>query len=105
MGSVVVLYSFGLVWKVEYWDNGCDDFMFYGEIKIVVFSNIFYFLVVLFVMDILFSVKEVVSDEIEEMGYLRLKFEKIGDEENIFIVDFSVVLGCMKFNLGFCICW
>lgn len=103
-GSAAVLHSPGLAWKVEYRDNGRDDPTLYGEIKIAASSNILYPSVVPLVMDILSSVKEVVSDETEETGHPRLKPEKTGDEENILTADPSAVLGRMKLNLGLRIC-
>ncbi|KAK0388491.1 hypothetical protein NLU13_4735 [Sarocladium strictum] len=103
-GSAAVLHSPGLAWKVEYRDNGNDDPALYGEIKIAASSNILYPSVVPIVMDILSSVKEVVSDETKEKAPPKLKPEKTGDEENILTADPSAVLGRMKLNLGLRIC-
>lgn len=104
-GSGAVLHSPGLAWKGEYRDNGKDDPAMYGEIKIAASSNILYPSVVPLIMDMVSSVKEVVSDKDgEQAPPPKLKPEKTGDEENILTADPSAVLGRLKLNLGLRIC-
>ncbi|TWU78547.1 hypothetical protein ED733_002659 [Metarhizium rileyi] len=113
-GSGAVLRSPGLAWKAEYRDNGKDDPSLYGEIKINASSNILYPSVVPLVLDILSSVKEVVSDkdegganekqEPELLDRPKLKARKSGDEDNFLTADPSNVLGRLRLNLGLRIC-
>lgn len=108
-GSGAVLRSPGLAWKAEYRDNGRDDPALSGEVKIDASSNILYPSVVPLIMDIVASVKEVVSDDTDSEPASKpeppeLKPEKSGDEDNILTADPSVVLGRVKLNLGLRIC-
>lgn len=103
-GSAAVLDSPGLAWKAEYRDNGRDDPALYGEIKIAASSNILYPSVVPLVMDILSSVKEVVSDETKDQAPPKLKPEKTAEEDNILTADPSAVLGRLRLNMGLRIC-
>lgn len=109
-GSGAVLRSPGLAWKAEYRDNGKDDPTLYGEVKIDASSNILYPSVVPLIMDILSSVKEVVSDDDTSSEAATnpdpptLKPEKSSDEDNILTADPSAVLGRLKLNLGLRIC-
>lgn len=113
-GSGAVLRSPGLAWKAEYRDNGKEDPSLYGEIKINASSNILYPSVVPLVLDILSSVKEVVSDkedpdaDVEQDSELpdrpKLKPTKSGDEDNFLTADPSTVLGRLRLNLGLRIC-
>lgn len=107
-GSGAILESPGLAWKVEYRDNAKDDPTLSGEIKISASSNILYPSVVPLVMDIVSSVKEVVSDNATEPEPEpeppKLRPQKTGDEENLLTADPSAVLGRLKLNLGLRIC-
>ncbi|KAL7785183.1 hypothetical protein V8C37DRAFT_323704 [Trichoderma ceciliae] len=108
-GSGAVLRSPGLAWKAEYRDNGRDDPALSGEVKIDASSNILYPSVVPLIMDIVSSVKEVVSNDADNEPASRpeppeWKPEKSGDEDNILTADPSAVLGRVKLNLGLRIC-
>ncbi|KAK9436913.1 hypothetical protein VB005_11730 [Metarhizium brunneum] len=112
-GSGAVLRSPGLAWKAEYRDNGKEDPSLYGEIKINASSNILYPSVVPLVLDILSSVKKVVSDndanadteqKPEQLERPKLKQTKSGDEDNFLTADPSTVLGRLRLNLGLRIC-
>ncbi|KHN97987.1 uncharacterized protein MAM_04376 [Metarhizium album ARSEF 1941] len=114
-GSGAVLRSPGLAWKAEYRDNGKEHPSLYGEIKINASSNILYPSVVPLVLDILSSVKEVVSDKDdannadteqkpEQFVQPKLKQTKSGDEDNFLTADPSTVLGRLRLNLGLRIC-
>ncbi|KAM0255841.1 hypothetical protein ACHAQJ_005346 [Trichoderma viride] len=108
-GSAAVLRSPGLAWKAEYRDNGRDDPALSGEVKIDASSNILYPSVVPLIMDIVASVKEVVSGDGDNEPTSKpeppkLKPEKSGDEDNILTADPSAVLGRVKLNLGLRIC-
>lgn len=109
-GSAAVLRSPGLAWKAEYRDNGRDDPALSGEVKIDASSNILYPSVVPLIMDIVSSVKEVVSNDTTENEPAskpdppKLKPEKSGEEDNILTADPSAVLGRVKLNLGLRIC-
>ncbi|GAB0134205.1 hypothetical protein EsDP_00002586 [Epichloe bromicola] len=114
-GSGAVLRTPGLAWKAEYCDNGKEDPSLYGEIKINASSNILYPSVVPLVLDILSSVKKVVSDDEEvnrqrEWSENQLKQQpeqpkfksanSAADEENFLTADPSTVLGRLRVNLG-----
>jgi hypothetical protein len=113
-GSGAVLRSPGLAWKAEYGDNGKEDPSLLGEIKIDASSNILYPSVVPLVLDILESVKQVVSDKddadpdverkAEQLDRPKLKPTKSGDEDNFLTADPSTVLGRLRLNLGLRIC-
>ncbi|KAG8407094.1 fermentation associated protein [Metarhizium acridum] len=112
-GSGAVLRSPGLAWKAEYRDNGKEDPSLYGEIKINASSNILYPSVVPLVLDILSSVKKVVShndanagteQKPEQLERPELKQTKSGDEDNFLTADPSAVLGRLRLNLGLRIC-
>lgn len=109
-GSAAVLRSPGLAWKAEYRDNGQEDPSLYGEIKIDASNNILYPTVVPLIMEIMSSVKEVVSGNDEDASVRRhrpssaLKPPKSGDEERILTADPSAVLGRVRLNLGLRIC-
>lgn len=107
-GSGAKLVSPGLAWKVEFRDDGQHDPTLSGEIKINASKNILYPSVVPLVMEIVSSVKEVVSDDSDEAPKEAepptLKPEKTGDEENILTADPSAVLGRMRLDLGLRIC-
>jgi hypothetical protein len=107
-GSGAKLVSPGLAWKVEFRDDGHHDPTLSGEIKINASKNILYPSVVPLIMEIVSSVKEVVSDgadeEPKEVEPPPLKPEKTGDEENILTADPSAVLGRMRLDLGLRIC-
>ena len=105
-GSGAVLRSPGLAWKIEYRDDGGEDSLLFGEIKIDASNNILYPSVVPLIMDIVSSVKEVVAND-KDQGTVpktetdqTLKRQKPGDEDNILTADPSAVLGRMKLNLG-----
>ncbi|PHH73402.1 hypothetical protein CDD80_3841 [Ophiocordyceps camponoti-rufipedis] len=110
LGSAVVLRSPGVAGKAEYRDSGGDDPTLYGEVKIDASSNTLHPSVVPLVMDIVSSVKEVVSDDgsqdkgDEEDEPPKLKPERSADEDNILTADPSAVLGRVKLNLGLRIC-
>lgn len=113
-GSGAVLRSPGLAWKLEYRDAGQEDPSLNGEIKIDASNNILYPSVVPLILDIVSSVKEVVSKDkpaaatTPEPGAKnpppKLKPEGSGDENNILTADPSTVLGRLKLNLGLRIC-
>lgn len=108
-GSGAVLRSPGLAWKAEYRDNGNEDPSLYGEVKIDASSNILYPSVVPLVLDIMSSVKKVVSDDTKDErppnpAQPKLKPEKTGDEDNILTADPRAVLGRLRLNLGLRIC-
>lgn len=113
-GSGAVLRSPGLAGKAEYCDNGREDPSLYGELKIDASNNILYPSVVPLVLDILSSVKQVVSDKddtdtdaerkAEQPDRPKLKPTKSGDEDNFLTVDPSTVLGRLRLNLGLRIC-
>ncbi|KAH6607754.1 fermentation associated [Trichoderma cornu-damae] len=108
-GSGAVLRSPGLAWKAEYRDNGLDDPALSGEVKIDASSNILYPSVVPLIMDIVSSVKAVVSDGADHEPASKPeppkpRPEKPGDEDNILTADPSAVLGRVKLNLGLRIC-
>ncbi|UNI21967.1 Macrophage colony-stimulating factor 1 receptor [Purpureocillium takamizusanense] len=109
-GSGAVLRSPGLAWKCEYRDNGKEDPSLYGEVKIDASSNILYPSVVPLVLDILASVKKVVSDDTRQDKQQqtsqppKLKAERSADEDNILTADPSAVLGRLRLNLGLRIC-
>ncbi|PNY23236.1 Protein CSF1 [Tolypocladium capitatum] len=108
-GSGAVLRSPGLAWKAEYRDNGNEDPSLYGEVKIDASSNILYPSVVPLILDIVSSVKKVVSDDPKDErpphpAQPKLKPEKSGDEDNILTADPSAVLGRLRLNLGLRIC-
>lgn len=108
-GSGAVLRSPGLAWKAEYCDNGRDNPALSGEIKVDASSNILYPSVVPLIMDIVSSVKEVVSKDKDSEPAPKpeppkMKAEKSGDEDNILTADPSVMLGRVKLNLGLRIC-
>jgi hypothetical protein len=97
-GSGAVLRSPGLAWKFEFADNGHDDPTLSGEVKIDASSNILHPSVVPLIIDIVSSVKQIVSET--DKAPPKLKPEKTGDEENLIIADPSAVLGRLKLNLG-----
>ncbi|KAK2612711.1 Macrophage colony-stimulating factor 1 receptor [Conoideocrella luteorostrata] len=109
-GSGAVLRSPGLAWKAEYRDNGKEDPSLYGEININASSNILYPSVVPLVLDILSSVKKVVSDDDDmkqqpkQAEQPKLKLGKSGEEDNFLTSDPSAVLGRLRLNLGLRIC-
>ncbi|OAQ94637.1 fermentation associated protein [Purpureocillium lilacinum] len=109
-GSGAVLRSPGLAWKCEYRDNGNEDPSLYGEVKIDASSNILYPSVVPLILDILASVKKVVSDDSPQDKQQqpgeppKLKAERSGDEDNILTADPSAMLGRLRLNLGLRIC-
>ncbi|KAI1818003.1 putative fermentation associated protein [Poronia punctata] len=106
-GSNTALRTPGLAWKAEYRDNGRDDGIIDGEIKIEKSANVLYPAVVPLVMDISSSIKEVVSKSAREQAMSPKKETakpKANDEENILAVDPSAVLGRVKLNLGLRIC-
>ncbi|KAL7949960.1 hypothetical protein V8C42DRAFT_186696 [Trichoderma barbatum] len=108
-GSGAVLRSPGLAWKAEYRDNGKDDPALSGEVKINASSNILYPSVVPLIMDIVSSVKEVVSNDNDaeptpKPEPPKMKPERSGEEDNILTADPSAVLGRVKLNLGLRIC-
>lgn len=108
-GSGAVLRSPGLAWKCEYKDNGTEDPSLYGEVKIDASSNTLYPSVVPLILDIMTSVKKVVSDDSKGTQALKpeppkTKAEKSGDEESILNTDPTVVLGRLRLNLGLRIC-
>lgn len=100
------LRSPGLAWKAEYRDNGRDDPSLQGEILVDASSNILYPAVVPLVLDIVSSVKEVVSktnkdkDEPASEDAANSKTDKPAEEENILNVDPEAVIGKLKLNLG-----
>ncbi|KAK8090937.1 hypothetical protein PG994_000442 [Apiospora phragmitis] len=110
-GTSTTLRSPGLAWKTEYRDDGKEDQAIYGEIKIDASRNILYPTVVPLVMEIVSSIKEVVSqDEGDTPVVLQtpLTREESGpkspEEENILTADPSEVLGRTKLNVGLRIC-
>ncbi|KND87907.1 Protein CSF1 [Tolypocladium ophioglossoides CBS 100239] len=108
-GSGAVLRSPGLAWKAEYRDNGNEDPSLYGEVKIDASSNILYPSVVPLILDIMSSVKKVVSDDPKDErppnpAQPKLKAEKSAEEDNILTADPSAVLGRLRLNLGLRIC-
>lgn len=109
-GSGAVLESPGLAWKVEFRDDGHHDPNLSGEIKINASKNTLYPSVVPLIMEILSSVKEVVSDDSDDPKKEKepepptLKPEKTGDEDNILTADPSAVLGRLRLDLGLRIC-
>lgn len=109
-GSGAVLESPGLAWKVEFRDDGHHDPNLSGEIKINASKNTLYPSVVPLIMEILSSVKEVVSDDADDLKKEKeaepppLKPEKSGEEENILTADPSAVLGRLRLDLGLRIC-
>lgn len=108
-GSAAVLRTPGLAWKAEYRDSGHEDASLYGEVKIDASSNILYPAVVPLVLDIISSVKEVVSasSQDKEVPYSELpkpKSDRAPDEDNILTADPSAVLGRLRLNLGLRIC-
>lgn len=100
------LRSPGLAWKAEYRDNGKDDPSLQGEVLVDASSNILYPAVVPLVLDIVSSVKEVVSKTNKDKGDsvpkkpAELKTEKSTEEESILNVDPEAVIGKLKLNLG-----
>lgn len=106
-GSNTALRTPGLAWKAEYRDNGKDDAILDGEIKIEPSANVLFPAVVPLVMDISSSIKEVVSNSAREQATTPKKDppkQKANDEDNILTVDPSAVLGRIKLNLGLRIC-
>ncbi|TDZ40573.1 Protein CSF1 [Colletotrichum spinosum] len=105
-GSSTVLRTPGLAWKVEYRDNGREDPSLYGEIKIDASSNILYPSVVPLVMDMMTSVKEVVSKDTDAPAVQMpaAAKPKPGNEDNILTADPNAVIGRLKLNLGLRIC-
>lgn len=108
-GSGAVLRSPGLAWKAQYRDNGKEDPSLFGEVKINASSNILYPSVVPLVLDIMESVKEVVSDDAEPDAssaeeQSKPKPTKSGDEDNFLTADPSAVFGRLRLNLGLRIC-
>lgn len=110
-GSGAVLESPGLAWKVEFRDDGHNDPNLSGEIKINASKNTLYPSVVPLIIEILSSVKEVVSDDSDDSKNKKpgadppkLRPDKTGDEENILTADPSAVLGRMRLDLGLRIC-
>ncbi|PFH59895.1 hypothetical protein XA68_11721 [Ophiocordyceps unilateralis] len=105
-GSAVVLRSPGLAGKAEYKDSGRDDPTLYGEVKIDASSNTLHPSVVPLILDIISSVKEVVSDdgnrdtEARKDEAPKLKPERSADEDNILTADPTAVLGRLRLNLG-----
>lgn len=105
-----MLRSPGLAWKAEYRDNGRDDPTLQGEIRVDASNNILYPAVVPLVLDIVSSVKEVVSKtsdkegdkkpEVETKDVPNLKTEKSGEAETLLNVDPEKVIGKLKLNLG-----
>ncbi|CAH0040867.1 unnamed protein product [Clonostachys solani] len=108
-GSGAELRTPGLAWKIELRDNGHDDPILSGEIKINASSNILYPSVVPLIMDMVSSVKEVVANDGDDSApstpnTVTPKSQKSGDEENILTTDPSAVLGRVQLNLGLRIC-
>ncbi|KAM4056623.1 hypothetical protein HRG_003492 [Hirsutella rhossiliensis] len=108
-GSAAVLRTPGLAWKAEYRDNGEEDPSLYGEVKIDASSNILYPAVVPLILDIMSSVKEVVSNSSQDKRAPnseppKMKPERSAEEDNILTADPSAVLGRLKLNLGLRIC-
>lgn len=108
-GSAAVLRTPGLAWKTEYRDDGKEDPSLFGEAKIDASSNILYPAVVPLILDIMSSVKEVVSNSSQVKRApnnepWKLKPERSAEEDNILTADPSVVLGRLKLNLGLRIC-
>lgn len=104
-----VLRSPGLALKMEYNDNGKEDPTLYAEVKIDASSNILYPSVVPLAMDLMNSVKEVVSNKGDgetspvQAPEATAKI-KTDEGENILASDPSAVLGRVKLNLGMRIC-
>jgi hypothetical protein len=109
-GSAAILKSPGLAWKAEYQDNGHEDPCLYGEIKVDASNNTLYPSVVPLILEIVSSVKEVVSDDPDEPLQTPVSPKawpenaKPTDEDNILTADPSAVLGRLKLNLGLRIC-
>ncbi|KAK8106002.1 hypothetical protein PG999_009361 [Apiospora kogelbergensis] len=110
-GTSTTLRSPGLAWKTEYRDDGKEDQAIYGEIKVDASRNILYPTVVPLVMEIVSSIKEVVSqDEGDTPVIPATPLDKEGsvpkspEEENILTTDPSEVLGRTKLNVGLRIC-
>lgn len=109
-GSGAVLRTPGLAWKAEYRDDGNDDPSLFAEIKIDASSNILYPSVVPLVLDMLSSVKQVVSDDAEKTLQAeqperpKMKPTKSGEEDKFLTADPSAVLGRLRLNLGLRIC-
>ncbi|KAI0398392.1 putative fermentation associated protein [Xylariaceae sp. FL0594] len=109
-GSNTALRTPGLAWKAEYRDNGKEDAVLNGEIKIERSANVLYPAVVPLIMDISSSIKEVVSNSntgrepatASEKDPPKPKANE--DDNNILTVDPSAVLGRIKLNLGLRIC-
>ncbi|KAF4513083.1 hypothetical protein G6O67_000402 [Ophiocordyceps sinensis] len=108
-GSAAVLRTPGLAWKAEYRDSGKEDPSLYGEVKIDASSNILYPAVVPLILDIMSSVKQVVSNSSQDKRAPdgespKLKPERSAEEDNILTADPSAMLGRLKLNLGLRIC-
>ncbi|KAK7997971.1 hypothetical protein PG989_006011 [Apiospora arundinis] len=110
-GTSTTLRSPGLAWKTEYRDDGKDDQAIYGEIKVDASRNILYPTVVPLVMEIVSSIKEVVSQGEGDTPVVpptppnkEGSVPKSPEEENILTTDPSEVLGRTKLNVGLRIC-
>ncbi|KAK7927037.1 hypothetical protein PG985_004035 [Apiospora marii] len=110
-GTSTTLRSPGLAWKTEYRDDGKEDQAIYGEIKVDASRNILYPTVVPLVMEIVSSIKEVVSQDEGDTPIVPptpLSTDdsepKSTEEENILTTDPSEVLGRTKLNVGLRIC-
>ncbi|KAK8011377.1 hypothetical protein PG990_010342 [Apiospora arundinis] len=110
-GTSTTLRSPGLAWKTEYRDDGKDDQAIYGEIKVDASRNILYPTVVPLVMEIVSSIKEVVSQGEGDTPVVPTtppnkegSVPKSPEEENILTTDPSEVLGRTKLNVGLRIC-
>ncbi|KAK8052108.1 hypothetical protein PG993_003493 [Apiospora rasikravindrae] len=110
-GTSTTLRSPGLAWKTEYRDDGKEDQAIYGEIKVDASRNILYPTVVPLVMEIVSSIKEVVSQDEGDTPIVpptpptkEGSGPKSAEEENILTTDPSEVLGRTKLNVGLRIC-
>ncbi|KAI0120587.1 hypothetical protein BJ170DRAFT_688619 [Xylariales sp. AK1849] len=115
-GSSTVFRTPGLAWKIEYGDDGKEDPVVHGEIRIDASRNILYPTVVPLIMDITSSIKEVVSDHGKEppspttpvgqssQSSTAASRTKSTEEDNILTADPSAVLGRTKLNIGLRIC-
>ncbi|CAI4210634.1 unnamed protein product [Parascedosporium putredinis] len=105
-GGSMALRSPGLAWKMEYRDNGKDDPSLYGEVKIEESSNVLYPSVVPLAMDIMSSIKDVVSTDSDSPTKITVPASspKQGEEEKLLTADTDEVLGRLRLNLGLRIC-